>query len=79
MTPTMPAGPITIDAAPYPFTFDPATTALLVIDMQRDFLEEGGFGAGLGNDVSLLGRVVEPLSHVLDAARATGMTVIHTR
>jgi nicotinamidase-related amidase len=79
VTPNTPAGPVSVAAAPYEFTFDPATTALLVIDMQRDFLEEGGFGAGLGNDVSLLSRVVEPLSNVLDAFRAAGMTVIHTR
>ena len=80
MTPSdTPPGTLSVDAAPYEFTFDPATTALIVIDMQRDFLEEGGFGAGLGNDVSLLAKVVEPLSRVLDAARASGMTVIHTR
>ena len=74
-----PAGTLSVAASPYEFTFDPATTALVVIDMQRDFLEEGGFGAGLGNDVSLLARVVEPLSVLLDACRAAGMTVIHTR
>jgi nicotinamidase-related amidase len=76
---TTDTGPLTIDAAPYEYTFDPATTALVVIDMQRDFLEEGGFGAGLGNDVSLLWRVVDPLSALLTACRAAGMTVIHTR
>ena len=80
MTPSdIPAGPTTVTATPYEFTLDPARTALVVIDMQRDFLEDGGFGAGLGNDVSLLSKVVEPLSRVLDAARATGMTVVHTR
>jgi nicotinamidase-related amidase len=73
------AGAISIPAEPYEFMLDPATTALVVIDMQRDFLEEGGFGAGLGNDVSLLARVVEPLSRVLDAARGAGMTIVHTR
>jgi biuret amidohydrolase len=58
---------------------DPAATALVVIDMQRDFLEPGGFGERLGNDVSLLASVVEPLTQVLSAAREAGMLVIHTR
>jgi nicotinamidase-related amidase len=68
-----------VAAQPYEFTLDPAATALLVIDMQRDFLEPGGFGELLGNDVSLLSRVVEPLGLVLEAARAAGMLVVHTR
>jgi len=66
-------------AEPYEFAFDPSTTALLVIDMQRDFVDPGGFGEALGNDVSLLGRAVAPTRRVLDAARAVGMLVIHTR
>jgi len=74
-----PDGPIAVPAQPYEFAFAVPTTALVVIDMQRDFLEPGGFGALLGNDVSLLARVVEPLERVLAAARAAGMTVIHTR
>ncbi|GGK35115.1 cysteine hydrolase family protein [Nocardia camponoti] len=69
----------TVPAAPGPFPFDPATTALVVIDMQRDFLLPGGFGESLGNDVSLLRVVIEPLSALLAAARAAGMLVIHTR
>jgi biuret amidohydrolase len=69
----------TVAARPYEYTFEPATTALVVIDMQRDFLEPGGFGEMLGNDVSLLQRVVEPLSAVLEAARAEGMMIVHTR
>lgn len=68
-----------IDAQPYRFNFDPARTALLVIDMQRDFLEPGGFGASLGNDVSRLQRIVPTVRRALDAARAHGMLVIHTR
>jgi nicotinamidase-related amidase len=47
--------------------------------MQRDFLEAGGFGESLGNDVSLLRRTIAPLRAVLDAARAAGLPVIHTR
>jgi nicotinamidase-related amidase len=68
-----------VPADPGPFSFDLATTALVIIDMQRDFCEPGGFGETLGNDVSLLREVIPPLQTVLAAARATGMTVIHTR
>lgn len=68
-----------IDAQPYPFDLDPAGAALVIIDMQRDFLEPGGFGAALGNDVSLLRRTIDPSRRLLDKARATGLTVIHTR
>ncbi len=68
-----------IDADPYAFALDRAAAALLIIDMQRDFLEPGGFGAVLGNDVSCLRTAIAPTSAVLDAARAAGMLVIHTR
>jgi nicotinamidase-related amidase len=54
-------------------------TALLIIDMQRDFLEPGGFGETLGNDVSRLQRAVAPCQAMLAAARAAGLCVIHTR
>ena len=69
----------TVDAQPYGFEFDPATTALIVIDMQRDFLLPGGFGESLGNDVSRLAGVVTALEQVLPAVRAAGMLVVHTR
>lgn len=71
--------PLTIDAEPAPLALDPARTALLIIDMQRDFLEPGGFGAALGNDVARLGAAVAPCRAVLDAARHTGLLVVHTR
>ena len=71
--------PTAVPADPYPFALVPATTALLIIDLQRDFLEPGGFGELLGNDVSLLARVVEPVQAVLATARRAGMVVIHTR
>lgn len=70
---------ISVDADPGAFIFDPATTALVIIDMQRDFCEPEGFGETLGNDVSLLRSVIPPLQEVLGTARALGMTVIHTR
>jgi nicotinamidase-related amidase len=66
-------------AEPYEFDFDPATTALVIIDMQRDFVQPGGFGEALGNDVSPLQAVIAPCRRVLEAARAIGMMVIHTR
>jgi biuret amidohydrolase len=70
---------VTIDAAPQPIVIDWNCTALILIDMQRDFLEPGGFGESLGNDVSRLGAAVEPCRMVLAAARARGLLVIHTR
>jgi nicotinamidase-related amidase len=68
-----------VQAEPYEFEFDPATTALLVIDMQRDFVDPGGFGEALGNDVSFLRKAIAPTKQVLDAARKQKMLVIHTR
>ena len=70
---------LAVQADPYPFEFDPERTALLIIDMQRDFVEPGGFGETLGNDVSLLRAAIPPLHAVLAATREAGMTVIHTR
>jgi nicotinamidase-related amidase len=68
-----------IAAEPYPFDLAPGSCALLIIDMQRDFLEPGGFGAALGNDVAMLRRAIEPTRRVLEAARGRRMLVIHTR
>ncbi|MGN9912047.1 cysteine hydrolase family protein [Phytohabitans sp. LJ34] len=70
---------IAVEARPGPFAFDPASTALLVIDMQRDFLEPGGFGEALGNDVGQLRRTIAPLAALLAGWRAAGLPVIHTR
>src|SRR5882757_6636880 len=71
--------PTTVAAEPYGFELKPAECALLIIDMQRDFLEAGGFGEVLGNDVSQLRRTIEPNKKLLSAWRMAGMTVIHTR
>jgi len=68
-----------IVASPEAVEIDLDRTALLIIDMQRDFLEPGGFGETLGNDVSLLGAAVGPCRAVLNAARRAGLMVIHTR
>jgi biuret amidohydrolase len=69
----------TVDALPTPFTFDLDSTALVVIDMQRDFLQPGGFGESLGNDVSQLRRTIEPLAAFMAKWRAAGLPIIHTR
>jgi nicotinamidase-related amidase len=66
-------------AEPAPIDLDWSATGLLIIDMQRDFMEPGGFGETLGNDVSQLARAVKPIAAVLAAARANDMLVIHTR
>src|SRR3954470_5114944 len=69
----------TVEAEPYAFEFSPGSCALLIIDMQRDFLEPGGFGEMLGNDVSQLRRTIEPNRKLLRVWRDAGLTVIHTR
>ena len=68
-----------IAARPYAYSFEPATTALVVIDMQRDFVERGGFGEALGNDVSRLAAIVPTVRDLLAWARANALCVIHTR
>jgi nicotinamidase-related amidase len=68
-----------VQAEPYEFAFDPRSCALVIIDMQRDFVDPGGFGEALGNDVSLLRKAIAPTKRVLDAARQRGLLVIHTR
>src|SRR5579862_9569784 len=70
---------VKIEAEPAPLSIDTDNAALVIIDMQRDFLQAGGFGAALGNDVSRLQAAVEPCGAVLGAARDHGMLVIHTR
>ena len=68
-----------IAAEPYSFELDHAAAALVIIDMQRDFLEPGGFGEALGNDVSVLRQAIGPNQRLLAAWRAIGGLVIHTR
>jgi nicotinamidase-related amidase len=70
---------ITVPADPYPFSLSPGRTALVVIDMQRDFIEPGGFGASLGNDVGRLAAIVPTVARLLALFRARGWPVIHTR
>jgi nicotinamidase-related amidase len=75
----LPEPSLLVDAVPSPFPLPLEHAALVVIDMQRDFLLPGGFGETLGNDVGQLAAVVPPLQRVLTAARAAGLMVIHTR
>ena len=70
---------VTIKANPFDYTFDVKHTALVIIDMQRDFIEPGGFGETLGNNVGLLAAIVPTVKSVLDAWRKAGGTVVHTR
>jgi nicotinamidase-related amidase len=70
---------IDLPAEPYEFTLAPEHCALLIIDMQRDFLEPGGFDEMLGNDVSQLRGAIEPNRKLLAAWRAAGLSVLHTR
>ena len=68
-----------IHAQPYDFAFEKNRLALIIIDMQRDFIEPGGFGAALGNDVSLLAPIIPMVAELLSAFRRQGLTVIHTK
>jgi biuret amidohydrolase len=70
---------ITVAAQPYDFKFPPGKTALVVIDMQRDFIEPGGFGAALGNDVSRLAAIIPTVKDLLLLFRSKSWPVIHTR
>ena len=68
-----------VKAQPYDYEFVPASAALMVIDMQRDFIEPGGFGETLGNNVKLLAAIVPTVKRLLHICRKAGITVIHTR
>ena len=70
---------IHIDANPFAYEFALSRAALVIIDMQRDFIEPGGFGETLGNDVSLLSAIVPACKEVLQAWRLAGGLVVHTR
>lgn len=70
---------VNIAAEPEAFPLEVAKTAVVMIDMQRDFLEPGGFGESLGNDVALLNKAVGPCAALLETARGKGMLIIHTR
>jgi len=68
-----------VDAMPEAVAIELDRTAIIVIDMQRDFLEPGGFGESLGNDVCLLSAAIAPCRALLSGAREKGMLIVHTR
>jgi biuret amidohydrolase len=68
-----------VAARPYDFALDPSRVALVVIDMQRDFIEPGGFGDTLGNDVSRLKAIVPTVAALIGLFRAHALPIIHTR
>jgi nicotinamidase-related amidase len=70
---------ISVPARPYAYQLDPAHTALVVIDMQRDFIEPGGFGASLGNNVALLEAIIPTTANLIALFRRQGWVIVHTR
>jgi biuret amidohydrolase len=68
-----------VRARPFDYSFEPRSTALIIIDMQRDFVEPGGFGETLGNDARRLAAIVPAVKALLVACRKSGMTIVHTR
>src|SRR5271168_5257535 len=77
---TKPPGHISIPAQPYAFTFHPAKTALVIIDMQRDFLLKGGFGdLQSASQLAAVQQIIPNTLSVLQAFREAGVRVIHTR
>ena len=70
---------IAVPARPGPFHLDPTRVALVVIDMQRDFVEPGGFGDSLGNDVARLQAIIPTVAALIGLFRAKGWPIVHTR
>lgn len=70
---------VSVKARPYDYALEPGRTALVVIDMQRDFIEPGGFGDSLGNDVSRLAAIIPDTTRLIGLFRARGWPIVHTR
>lgn len=70
---------VEIPARPYPYPLDPKHVALVVIDMQRDFIEKGGFGDSLGNDVARLEAIIPTVAALIELFRRQGWPIVHTR
>jgi nicotinamidase-related amidase len=72
-------GVIEVPAMPFPFALDPERTALVVIDMQRDFIEPGGFGETLGNDLTPVAAIVPAVARLIGLFREKRWPILHTR
>jgi nicotinamidase-related amidase len=59
-----------------PYRYDPARTAVIVVDVQNDFCSPEGSHAALGNDVTDVVAMVPRLARLLDGARAAGVPVV---
>ena len=70
---------IEVAASPSSFALDPERVGLVVIDMQRDFIETGGFGETLGNDVSILKAIVPTVAGLISLFRTRDWPILHTR
>ena len=68
-----------IAALPFPFRLPLRHTALILIDMQRDFILPGGFGESLGNDVGRLADTVQVARRLLDWCRGLDIKIVHTK
>lgn len=67
------------EARPFPYKLPEQPPALVIIDMQRDFVEAGGFGSALGNDVTPLQKIIPAIEALLATCRKLGLPIIHTR
>ncbi len=67
------------DAKPFTYEFEPGHTALVVIDMQKDFVEAGGFGETLGNDLAPVAAIVPVVGELIMLFRQKGLPILHTR
>lgn len=69
-----------IAAQPYEYELPVnSQIALIVIDMQRDFLELGGFGEALGNNVQLTQAIVPTVKQLLEGCRSLNLPIFHTQ
>lgn len=68
-----------IDAKPYEYNFETSKTALIVIDMQKDFCTHGGFGELLGNDLTEVIKIIPNVQRVIEFCREKGIMIIYTR